>query len=127
VYNKTDLISNFNKTPSLKILKNHTNYNLKPFNHVITPLVNNFGTKQGHIYLEKFFLKDYTYLNTNYTISSELNEALKNQTLSFKINRFLYHYNLLHSRILKNSHKVTMTKKTISSGFYDLKLVDNNI
>ena len=113
--------------PSLKFITNRYIYNLKYLTELDLKKNNDFGVKQGHIYLDKFFLKDYTYLNTKYTLNSELNEALNNQTLSFKINRFLYHYNLLHSRILKNSHKITMTKKLISSGFYDLKLVDNNI
>jgi hypothetical protein len=113
--------------PSLKFITNRHTYNLKHLTELDLQKNHDFGVKQGHIYLEKFFFKDYTYLNTKYTLNSELNEALNNQTLSFKINRFLYHYNLLHSRILKNSHKITMTKKLISSGFYDLKLVDNNI
>ena len=118
---------NTNLNPSLKFLSNKDTYNLKHLTTLDSQLNTEFGTKQGNIYLEKFFFKDYNYLNTNYTLNSELNEALNNQTLSFKINRFLYHYNLLHSRILKNSHKITMTKKIISTGFYDLQLVDNNI
>lgn len=112
---------------SIKILKNHTSYNLEAILAQDTQNNRKFGVKVGHFYLDKFFLKDYNYLNTQYSINSELSESLQNQTTSFKINRFLYHYNLLHSRILKNSHKITMAKKTISSGFYDLKLADSNL
>jgi hypothetical protein len=39
----------------------------------------------------------------------------------------LYHYSYLHRNILKSSHKLTMVKKLMSSGFYDTKLISNNM
>jgi len=56
-----------------------------------------------------------------------LNNFFKNQLNSAKWNRWLYKYSLLHRKILKNSHKLTLVKRLINNGFYDSKLYSSNI
>jgi hypothetical protein len=56
-----------------------------------------------------------------------LSNYLKNQINAAKWNRWLYRYSILHRKILKNSHKITLSKRLINSGFYDSKLFDKNI
>jgi hypothetical protein len=46
---------------------------------------------------------------------------------SAKWNRWLYRYSILHRKILKNSHKLTLSKRLINSGFYNKGLFDKNI
>lgn len=50
----------------------------------------------------------------------------KNQLSAAKWNRWLYRYSILHRRILKNSHKLTVTKRLFQSGFYSDDLSARN-
>jgi hypothetical protein len=55
------------------------------------------------------------------------NEALNNQLASLKSQKYLYNYSFLHRKILKDAHKLTMVKTLFSAGFYDSKLMTNNL
>jgi len=45
----------------------------------------------------------------------------------FKTMRFLYNYSFLHRKVFQDSHKITLTKKLLSSGFYSNQLFKKNI
>ena len=55
------------------------------------------------------------------------NEVTSNQSKILKSNKFLYNYSILHRNSLKNSHKLTMTKSLITSGFYNDTLTNHNM
>jgi hypothetical protein len=79
-----------------------------------------------------FFLDDFNYQKLsnflfNYEELWSLNLYLKNQLNSAKWNRWLYRYSILHRKSLRTSHKLTLSKKLINSGFYDSKIFNKNI
>lgn len=69
--------------------------------------------------LSFFATRDLENLNFIFNISNQVNTA--------KWNRWLYRYSILHRKLLKNSHKLTLTKKLINSGFYNNSLFDKNL
>jgi hypothetical protein len=56
-----------------------------------------------------------------------LNLAVSEQLTLVKTQKFLYNYSFLHRKILKDSHKLTMVKRLITSGFYDTTLTTRNL
>jgi len=58
---------------------------------------------------------------------TNLNESISNQLNTLKSHKFLYNYSFLHRKILKDSHKLTMVKRLITSGFYDTTLASRNL
>lgn len=79
-----------------------------------------------------FLLDNLNYSKLNYFFSNfrefwALNFFIKNQIDSAKWNRWLYRYSTLHRKILKTSHKITTSKRLISSGFFDNNLFNKNI
>jgi hypothetical protein len=79
-----------------------------------------------------FFLDDFNYQKLSHYIFNykelwSLNLYLKNQLNSAKWNRWLYRYSILHRKSLRTSHKITLSKKLINSGFYDSKIFNKNI
>ena len=56
-----------------------------------------------------------------------LTPSLKEQTNWIKISRWLSRYSILHRRTIADSHKLTMSKRLIGSGFYDSSLDILNI
>jgi hypothetical protein len=66
-------------------------------------------------------------LSQNFKIKPLLNESLSSQGSWSKTARWMYRYNLLHRRSILNSHKSTLTKRLIGSGFYDSSLDSLNI
>jgi len=67
-----------------------------------------------------------TNLTANYRELNGLQESLDAQTTSAKWSRWLYKYNLLHRNVLLSSHKNTLTKRLLNSGFYDSALYQRN-
>lgn len=63
--------------------------------------------------------RNFLFFNLSYNVSEQVNAA--------KWNRWLYRYSILHRKILKNSHKITLSKRLINSGFYDFSLFEKNI
>jgi hypothetical protein len=55
------------------------------------------------------------------------NEILNNQLETVKSSKYLYNYSFLHRKVLKDSHKLTMVKRLITSGFYDINLAEKNL
>ena len=66
-------------------------------------------------------------LTSNYSEAWNLNFFLKNQLNVSKWNRWLYKYSILHRKILKNSHKVTLSKRLIGNGFFNNFSFNKNI
>ena len=77
-----------------------------------------------------------------YTIASSFNELnswssqnelkwllnyTQNQTMFVKFSRWLYKYNLLHRKAFVTSHKNTLTKRLLGSGFYDSQFDTRNV
>ena len=58
---------------------------------------------------------------------SFLDEAATDQTVAAKWSRWLYKYNLLHRKFLLSSHKNTLTKRLLGSGFYDSSFFTKNV
>jgi len=61
-----------------------------------------------------------------YSELSGLTDSLQQQVTSAKWSRWLYKYNLLHRKSVLNSHKNTMTKRLLGSGFYDSSFFARN-
>ena len=83
--------------------------------------------KTGSFYLNDLNFNKLNQLITNSPELSSLTSSMINQTKVIKWNRWLYRYNVLHRKTVKNSHKLTMVKKLITTGFYDSSLTSNNI
>lgn len=131
------------------LLNNHLSYNiLKTDNAESTSLLNSPSTSSWNLYsfsqeLNRynsltqgkkniFYLNDLNFATLNNYITkypelSFLNSSLNDQIKSIKWNRWLYRYNVLHRKTVKNSHKLTMVKKLTSGGFFDTSLMSNNI
>lgn len=79
-----------------------------------------------------FVADDLTFADLNSFISnmnelSILDSAIKNHSKFAKWNRWLYRYSLLHRKTLKNSHKLTLSKKLFNSGMYSSSVFNQNI
>lgn len=113
--------------PSLRYLNIKNEWNMNNFNNELNKFPFLLKFKNGF-----FFLHDFNYQNlSNFIFNFNelwlLNNSFKNQLISSKWNRWLYRYSILHRKILKNSHKLTLSKKLINSGFYDSKIFNKNI
>jgi hypothetical protein len=93
--------------PSNTSLLNSLN-NLNPF------YINNLDFKKVN-----FFSKVNELVNFNINLSDQLNIT---NTL-----RWSYRYSNLHRRTMYNSHKLTESKKLISSGFFDINITQENL
>lgn len=93
-------------------------------------LLNKPGFIKGNI--GSFYIKDFTWHDLNNLVVSngvfsQLSDNLRDQTRMIELHRWLYKYNVLHRKTLINSHKTTMAKKLLSTGFYDSTLSTSNI
>lgn len=84
-------------------------------------------TKNGLFFIDNLNYAKFNHLFSNFSEFWSLNFFLKNQIDSAKWNRWLYRYSTLHRKILKTSHKLTLSKKLINNGFYDNNLFNKNI
>lgn len=118
--------------------KNSNNSNLKTLNNRFEWNLHNFTNETNkYPFLIKskvgfFFLNDFNYSKLSHFLFNfeelwSLNFYLKNQLDVSKWNRWLYRYSILHRKVLKNSHKITLAKRLINSGVYDSKFFDKNI
>lgn len=83
-------------------------------------------SSDGHFYFGYFKYQLMNLLNlipglqlTNINVLNQNNIA--------KLLRWNYHYSNLHRKTIINSHKLTSTKKLLSSGFFDSKIMDSNL
>lgn len=129
-YFKKKFTNNTNKgfKTSVKFLNNKNKWSLS--NRTLSSnknLENSLkNLKGGFLSLNWSFLK-YNNILVNKKNHYTITNSIDNQVNSLKTSKYLYHYSYLHRNILKNSHKLTMVKKLISSGFYDTKLTTNNL
>lgn len=86
-----------------------------------------FKNKTGSFFFHDFSFENLNFMLTRYTQLIQINGNLTDQLNTAKWDRWLYRYSLLHRKIIKNSHKTTMIKKLLNSGFYNNDLFDKNI
>ena len=105
----------------------NSEWNLYSFSNEISKYNNILIGKKNLFYLNKLNFNILNNYMTNYTELFSLSQSLLDQTKVVKWNRWLYRYNVLHRKTIKNSHKLTMVKKLISTGFYDTSMMSNNM
>ena len=125
-YNNYFILKN-KKTNSLTHLKNRSSWNLFNLNQELNNYPYLIKNKSGMFFLDDFNYQKFSHYVFNYEELWSLNLYFKNQLNSSKWNRWLYRYSILHRKSLKNSYKITLSKKLINSGFYDSKLFNKNI
>ena len=116
-----------NKTSSLNFLKNKNEWNLYNFNNELSAYPFLLKNRTGMFFLDNFNYEKFSYFIFNFEELWSLNFFFKNQLNSSKWNRWLYRYSILHRKLLKFSHKITLSKRLINSGFYDSKIFNKNI
>jgi hypothetical protein len=116
-----------NKNSSLIFLKNKYEWNLYNFNNELALYPFLLKNRTGMFFLDNFNYEKFSYFIFNFNELWSLNFFFKNQLNSSKWNRWLYRYSILHRKLLKFSHKITLSKRLINSGFYDSKIFDKNI
>ena len=104
-----------------------SSWNLYSFSNEINKYNSLIVGKRNSFYLNNFNFNVLNNLLTSNPELSFLSQSLLDQTKVVKWNRWLYRYNVLHRKTVKNSHKLTMVKKLISTGFYDSSLMSNNL
>jgi len=121
----TSVNSNF--STSLKFLNSASKWNFNSIVQANENSTNLLHNSNGSFFITGWNFAKYNNVWVNQPNTYTLYESLENQLNSLKVSKFLYHYSYLHRNILKNSHKLTMVKKLMSSGFYDTKLISNNM
>ena len=114
-------------TASLQFLDNRFDLNLYNLNQESDKYSYLIKNKSGAFFLDDLNYQKFSNFLFNYEELWSLNLYLKNQLNSAKWNRWLYRYSILHRKSLKSSHKLTLSKKIINSGFYDSKIFNKNI
>jgi hypothetical protein len=116
-----------NKSINLKFFQKRSEWNLFNFNFELKSYVFLLKSKAGLFYFNNFNFEKLAYLIFNFQEFKNLSKLMENQSNVAKWNRWLYRYSLLHRKLLKNSHKITIFKKLINSGIYDSKLFSKNL
>nr|YP_010049571.1 ccmf_ii [Halteria grandinella]QPL15976.1 ccmf_ii [Halteria grandinella] len=117
----------FSNTTSTKYNNNRFIWNLNNFNQELEKFPFLLKFKNGFFFINNFNYQQLNNLILNFNELWVLNPSFKNQIISAKWNRWLYRYSILHRKILKNSHKLTLTKRLLNSGFYESKIFNKNI
>ena len=112
-----------------KIMTYVTENKLKNTNNNYTP--SNLLKKSDFNKKNYFYVSDLSFNDINQIVSIEelnsIQHSLANQAKLINTLRWSYRYNNLHRRTMYNSHKITTSKKLISSGFFDLNLTKSNL
>lgn len=129
--------SNFSTWLTFQTVNNHnfnsftsstnSTWNLYTFASEVNKYNNLIVGKKNLFYLNNLNFNMLNYLTVNYPELLSLSQSLVDQTKAVKWNRWLYRYNILHRKTIKNSHKLTMVKKLLSTGFYDTSMMSNNM
>ena len=90
-------------------------------------LYNQITIRKGVFSVDSRTLSDIDKLSVLDTNLDSLTRNLSTQLDWTKTSLWLYRYNLLHRNSLKFSHKNTLTKRLLGSGFYDTSLGSKNI
>lgn len=112
---------------SLNLLNKRFDWNLDSITSEIEKNKNISISKHGLFYLFNLNQQNLIYSLFKFPELGNLNLNLLNQNKISKWNRWLYRYSILHRKLLKNSHKITLIKKTLNSGFYNHTLFKKNI
>lgn len=108
---------------SLHLLNSRYDYNIS----TITRELNSYGVEMVQNKVGVFYLGDLTH---GYMTVRELrfipNELLKKDLIT-NWYKWTYKHNLLHSHLVKNTHKITLAKKLLTTGYYDSTIISNNI
>lgn len=124
-YNYFEKITN--KSSSLIFLNKKYEWNLYNFTNELNAYPFLLKNRNGMFFLDNFNYEKFSHFIFNFEELWPLNNFFKNQLNSSKWNRWLYRYSILHRKLLKFSHKITLSKKLIHSGFYDSKIFNKNI
>ena len=116
-----------NKSSSLIFLNKKYEWNLYNFTNELNCYPFLLKNRTGMFFLDNFNYEIFSNFIFNFEELWSLNNFFKNQLNSSKWNRWLYRYSILHRKLLKFSHKITLSKKLINSGFYDSKIFNKNI
>ena len=99
-----------NNTPLNLTTDTNKSWNLYSF-YAETNRYNNLITgKKNLFYLNNLNFNTLSNLSSNGSELLNLSQSLIDQTKVIKWNRWLYRYNILHRKTIKNSHKLTMVK-----------------
>lgn len=112
--------------PSLRLLQIQHIWNLNTFDIESNKYSLSNVNMAGGFYLPFFTFNNLSSYSFNFFELWNFSSFAKNQINAAKWNRWLYKYSILHRRFLRNSHKITLTKKLFTSGFYDNKFFNKN-
>lgn len=112
---------------TLQLLKNRTSWNLYSFETELDNYNPDLKSVKGLFYLYDVNFNKLSSLMTNHPELGSLMNSINDQSKMFKWNRWLYRYNILHRKLMKNAHKTTLAKKLISTGFLDSSLMERNL
>lgn len=112
---------------NLNITEKRYDWNLNSVNTNVNTYPYLVKNKVGFFFMDNFNYQSFSNLFFNFEELWTIQYSIKNQTNSAKWNRWLYRYSILHRKLLKNSHKLTLSKKLLNSGFFDSSLINKNI
>lgn len=112
--------------PSLWFLNHESQWGLDSISG-INSSSNHFNPVVGQYILSSRDVSQSLGSNTKSPLLLSLTPSLKEQTNWIKLSRWLSRYSILHRRTIADSHKLTMSKRLIGSGFYDSSLDTLNI
>lgn len=87
-------------------------------------LINNL---KSNLYSPLSNFNKLNYLSIRYNFLTTVNEVTSNRITALKLNKFLYNYNILHRKAVREAYKITSVKRLFSGGFYDQSLSSKNL
>lgn len=117
----------FKKKTSVTFLANRTFWNPNYVFNTDQSDLNLFFRVDGFFYFSSTSSSQLTNLFKKNKNLNLLDSLVHNQINSAKWNRWLYKYSILHRKVFKNSHKLTLSKKLLNSGFYNSNLSKKNL
>jgi len=123
----TSITSGHDRQYQTLLTKNRYNFTFSKWSG--SSSVYSFTTKNkiGNFFFNELSAGHFSFLITKNPTMFSFLKNLENTFNAAKWNRWLYRYSLLHRKNLKNSHKITITKRLLNSGFYNSSLFDKNI
>lgn len=112
-------------SPSLLHITNTSLWNLLEHSRLSSNYENLLKKVNGLYYIHDLNYNTLMcYCNATLNVSQNM---IATQLNSAKWDRWLYKYSLLHRKIFKNSHKLTLSKKLLNSTFYNTDLTKKNL
>lgn len=123
-WNRNKYLSNYYSTKkikcTLKLFRTLHSWNLVNLNK------NSIFLSNNNIYFKNL---NFNILNKklyNFTTLFDANLIIKTNLDVLKWNRWLYKYSILHRRLLKNSNKLSNTKRVMQTGLFDKSAIKRN-